>query len=145
MDSHLRWRTLRDQNTGRASTEEEQALFDHCSQHLLEQNRRAVGYGQCLYRGPDGTKCALGAAIADLYYDPSLERCDFEDDAVRTALRRTGWQMELIRVSLLECLQMVHDEIVPEDWVMALRDVARSHSLCWQVVWPIPLSDEEEE
>ena len=42
-------------------------------EHLRQQGKPSVGpNGACLYRGPDGTKCAIGALIPDECYNESL-------------------------------------------------------------------------
>lgn len=52
------------------------ALLKTMSEHLFTQGRLSVGPGgQCLYRGPDGLKCAVGAIIPDSAYEPVIEGC----------------------------------------------------------------------
>ena len=44
----------------------DQELFDAVVTHLLGMDGRcATGEGACLYRGPDGTACAVGALMTD--------------------------------------------------------------------------------
>ncbi len=51
-----------------------QEIFDKVKAHLLAQGKRAVnGDGNCMYRGMDGTKCAVGCLIPDELYTPLLE------------------------------------------------------------------------
>ena len=45
-----------------------QEIFDTVSVHLLTQNEKSQEsdfYRSCLYRGPNGTKCAVGCLIKD--------------------------------------------------------------------------------
>lgn len=51
-----------------------QEIFDTVSVHLLTQNEKSQEssfYSSCLYRGPNGTKCAVGCLIKDEFYQPS--------------------------------------------------------------------------
>lgn len=55
-----------------------QEIFDTVTRHLAKQGRRAVvktEYGdlRCVYRAPDGSKCAAGALLPDDSYDPEME------------------------------------------------------------------------
>ena len=49
-----------------------QEMFDKVCQHLRTQKKRSFksdfnesSQGTCVYRGPNGTKCAVGALIPD--------------------------------------------------------------------------------
>lgn len=60
-----------------------QAVFDHIVRHLARQRRRSASAPAertlmslkptCLYRGPEGTMCAVGALIPDELYHPEME------------------------------------------------------------------------
>ena len=56
-----------------------QEIFDKVAKHLLTQPRSFVnsdvvkGKIRCLYRGPNGTKCAAGCLIPDDEYNESFE------------------------------------------------------------------------
>ena len=54
-----------------------QAIFNKVVKHLRKQGKRAgVGEAedfQCLYRAPDGTKCAVGCLLKDDEYSPIME------------------------------------------------------------------------
>jgi hypothetical protein len=51
----------------------EQEIFDTVVRHLKKQGRRAVDRGQCVYRHPEGLKCAVGCLISDAEYYPRME------------------------------------------------------------------------
>ncbi len=109
-----------------------QEIFDFVATHLFTQGTAAVNKsGACRYRGPDGTKCAVGALIPDdeysvkmegksslevgrqgvSYHSPTLARLNEKDPGISYLLRR---------------LQTVHDSI--ERWASteAMReDLAR--------------------
>lgn len=53
---------------------EAQEIFNKVATHLLTQGKRSVASdGSCMYRGPEGTKCAIGCLIEDDEYHPLLE------------------------------------------------------------------------
>lgn len=66
-------------NTLPATTLDRQlALIDYVKDALIKQNAQssyadAVGITLCQYRGPNGTKCAIGHLIPDEMYDPVFE------------------------------------------------------------------------
>jgi len=47
-----------------------QEIFDTVAEHLLKQGKQSKAPGDkgCRYRGPDGTKCAVGVLIPDADY-----------------------------------------------------------------------------
>ena len=122
-------------------------IWERVSAHLLRQGRRATrdgGYHGCMYRGRDGTSCAVGCLIPDEAYDPDME------DAAVTQLDVTpeGWwtpdvwhtgqlkrrralahaleasgipATEENRTTLID-LQRIHDLVVPEEWELRLRE-----------------------
>lgn len=53
-----------------------QEIFETVARHLFKQGRQSknpdLGAG-CMYRGPDGTMCAIGALIPDEVYHPCME------------------------------------------------------------------------
>jgi hypothetical protein len=54
-----------------------QAIFDTVVAHLGKQGRPAINTeNSCLYRGPDGTKCAVGFLLKDKQYKPEMEGRD---------------------------------------------------------------------
>lgn len=49
-------------------------MFDKMLEHLRAQGCRSVDeFDSCLYRGPNGTKCAVGALIPDEKYSKDME------------------------------------------------------------------------
>lgn len=95
-----------------------QEAFDKVVQHLKTQKEQSFGpftnqYGNtqhsCLYRGPDGLKCAVGALIPDEEYKP-----EFEGLAVLSLMRRKPASLIGLDRDLLLELQRVHDSI--DDW-----------------------------
>jgi len=98
---------------GNASTYTNQSVFDYVCQHLAKQGRRSARddedrdtpYG-CLYRGPEGTMCAVGCLIPDAEYDKSIEGMSILN------MKESQVPIELIpfkRNELLYKLQDAHD------------------------------------
>lgn len=89
---------------------------------LLKQGKRSVmlsGYDRCMYRGPNGTKCAVGMLIPDeLYYK------EIESAAARALPRILGVKMRSDKIDLLEDLQSIHDERGAEYWRIELLRLA---------------------
>src|SRR5215510_14994918 len=100
----------------------EQAIFDQVATHLLRQNERAVDSKSldCMYRTPDGLKCAVGCLITDEEYRPDME------GKTILLLCELGWlhQRFLDHINFLCDLQRVHDCYLPNQWREDLRDIA---------------------
>lgn len=97
-----------------AMTAPEQEIFDFVLAKIREQGRPSYSPegGTCYYRGPDGTKCAVGHLIPDEIYSSFMEgmnpwalRHDFVRAAPKsvTAVPRAGW------TTFLGGLQLAHD------------------------------------
>ena len=124
-----------------------QEIYDKVKAHLLAQGRPAMFQGSCVYRSPNGLKCAVGCLITDEAYDEDLEgvpvRCLLgcnEDDeetvaAYEQMLRQSGIDTsnkELVR--MLSALQYAHDDGVSDahvtwDIQARLRRVAMQFNL----------------
>lgn len=115
-----------------------QQVFDAVCVHLAQQGERsklsdtpaAPSFAGCLYRGPRGLRCAVGALIRDHEYDPITE-----GQPVSCA-----WLPERLapHTMLLFRLQRVHDTWATEDWPIMLEQVARDYELrfdCAQLPW----------
>ncbi len=94
-----------------------QEVFDQVARHLLTQNQKSMGSDRCLYRGPNGLKCAAGCLIGDDEYDPLF-------DSLTSSLTSTGWgslvNNNLVpkdHQELIVELQQVHDQLqVHSNW-----------------------------
>ena len=89
-----------------------QEAFETVAKHLLAQGRPSKNEkGMCVYRGPDGLKCAVGALIPDEAYDPRMEDiyasmviAQFDDlEFLKEA------NLEVNGERLLDVLQELHD------------------------------------
>ncbi len=91
-----------------------QEIFNKVLAHLRTQGRASTSNTNmsCLYRGPDGDKCAVGCLIPDDKYDPAMEGRRAEDvlgewpDAL-------GFPATYYTLELLRYLQCAHDQYMP--------------------------------
>lgn len=97
-----------------------QEIFDTVARHLFTQGERSAEPvldddgeeidTECLYRGPDGRSCAIGALLPDAAY-----RKDMEGRGAAQLCRQwsdvlPAWMPP--NVDLLEDLQIIHDRAV---------------------------------
>lgn len=123
-----------------------QEIFDTVARHLHKQGKRAGKYDndsrdeadfRCLYRGPEGTKCAVGCLIPDELYDPNIEGLSVSD--IKDVLLKAG----IGAFALLGQLQNVHDTAwsweQPGGLCNRLTAVAKDYGLNAAVIeelWP---------
>jgi hypothetical protein len=119
------------------STQEElQEVFDRIARHLLRQGQKSkkADSNACLYRGPEGLKCAVGILIPDTLYSEKLEDRMVTDSRVWEALEKAGIVRSRDMEALLVCLQVVHDSYRPVNWRAELREVAERFDLSPEVL-----------
>jgi len=99
-----------------------QQIFTTVYKHLLSQRAQSANLaGDCVYRGRNGHKCAIGVLISDEDYRPSLE-----GQAVGFLLAKGGCLQHLGKEhELLNMLQAIHDEVNVELWQVELKRVAK--------------------
>jgi hypothetical protein len=116
-----------------------QKVFDIVSDHLLTQmesssvpHSELEGEDFCLYRNPNGLKCAIGCLIADEVYRPELEDKDVLEkdvlDAIQCSLSERVTKEDLY---LLMDLQMIHDVYEPLEWRKELEACAKDYKLAF--------------
>lgn len=110
-----------------------QEIFNRIAEHLRTQGRPSLSEeNDCLYRGPNGLRCAIGAIIPDYKY-----RRSFEDRTINTLILRhfPRWKKH---EDLLSDLQELHDKadirtvaglFHKRKLTSGLRVIARRHSL----------------
>lgn len=109
-----------------------QALFNKVVRHLRRQGERSVGptarwWQQCMYRGPNGLKCAIGCLIPDEKYRKSIEKHVVGyHGPIREA---AGISDDPIQISLAWTLQDAHDSYNPIMWESIFRKIARRYNL----------------
>lgn len=101
-----------------------QEVFDQAATHLLRQGVQSINSKTCMYRSPEGLKCAAGCFISDEEYLTS-----YEGRSWNLLLDLPGHHRELIRK-----LQELHDYRHPNKWGKALRALARDEGLSAHVV-----------
>lgn len=124
---------------------EAQEIFDKVATHLFTQGCRSAAYpkdtmGVCLYRGPNGTSCAVGVLIPDELYALEMESDTItdllEEDVICGKWKLPSWMHE--NEAMLTSLQGAHD--YPGNWYItanmqrALRNVAKSYRLSADVL-----------
>ena len=122
---------------------EAQEIFDKVATHLFTQGCRSAPNhkdtaGVCLYRGPNGTSCAVGVLIPDEIYAQEMEGVTITNllDEEDNDWKLPSWMHE--NEALLTSLQGVHD--FPGNWYStanmqrALRNVAKSCRLSADVL-----------
>ena len=85
----------------------------------------------CLYRGPNGTKCFVGALIPDKYYSSGKEG----GGGLAETPSRVGDLMKSLGhdVALLNACQDIHDDFEPEVWEGMFEQLADSQGLVYYV------------
>ena len=122
-----------------------QEIFDKVVNHMLTQNKRSakerphLGSQACLYRGPNGLKCAVGCLIPDSEYSTAFDNPDISTGIKRLlvkmpefalALREGGVPTDDDRiVNMLASLQNVHDLVHTRRWRHELEEKARVFGL----------------
>lgn len=103
-----------------------QRVFDVVAAHLLAQGHRAKEItGSCLYRAPNGDRCAIGVLIPDALYTPSLEGNSVEKLIVKEAISPHYGAIHAEDMSFLVTFQSIHDSINPVAWRTVLMDFAQ--------------------
>ena len=118
-----------------------QEIFDTVSVHLLTQNKKSQEssfYSSCLYRGPNGTKCAVGCLIKDEFYDSSLENYIADSFCVINALELSGIVISEEIECLLVGLQNIHDTQEVSDWPNLLTNKGKEFNLDTSIIDLIP-------
>lgn len=110
-----------------------QQIFDKVAEHLLTQKERSIKNGKCLYRGPYGLKCAIGALIPDELYKPEWDNECLNSDALPLDLFEAICINYEEQSNTLYYLQDLHDAVKTEEWKEALIAFASSRHLDYSV------------
>ena len=106
-----------------------QEVFTKVKNHLLSQMKHSKNGESCLYRGPDGLKCAIGALIPDDLYTPDLESNDI--DHLLEICPEIASLFHGVDGELLAGLQILHDHQPPSQWSAELRAIAATYNLIY--------------
>lgn len=115
---------MTDESTGQDETKEiamssptvtTAEIFNRVALHLLTQREQCKEGSMCRYRGPNGTKCAVGCLITDEHYVGGLEGEAYtygpRDNSVRQAVRNSlGRELTDEENHMLLELQHLHDD-----------------------------------
>lgn len=101
-----------------------QEVFDYIANHLLAQNSRSIDPKTkvCLYRGPEGKKCAAGVLFDDSEYNPDYE------GVVWIALH-IDKKFTSKHSALIQELQNMHDNTPAANWAFDLKQIAYKYNL----------------
>jgi len=99
---------------------DKQLIFDTAVNGIREQGKRAIKDTKCVYRAPDGCKCAVGHMIPDDKYDPRLENFTASAKEIIYSLApEFGVEYNQESGEFLRGLQVCHDaalgSVVPSD------------------------------
>lgn len=114
----------------------EQTAFNIVKNHLLTQMTKSMGknnFGdtQCLYRGPNGTKCAIGALITDEEYK-RIEDKEFQSYGVYVLFSLQLESLKELDSDFLGELQIIHDEYEVTSWKNQLEIFAEKYNLQYE-------------
>lgn len=102
-----------------------QETFFTIVNHLRKQNCKSINENEeCLYRGPNGTKCAIGCLIPDDKYSILLEGLTATSYKVQNLLKSLGYNEEIL--GLLIDLQNIHDHYPVDQWEKQFQLSART-------------------
>jgi len=118
-----------------------QEIFDTVATHLFNQGKQSYDNHKCLYRGPNGTKCAVGCLLPDRYYQESMD-WGWGGMNVRALIERNYKVPTWFKpnVDLLYFLQLVHDDMGGRNWKStqnmkkALNKVAVRYNLSSEIL-----------
>lgn len=105
-----------------------QEVFNIVSTHLLTQGQMSLDDSMCMYRSPNGMKCAAGALIPDNEYKPEFEK-KLWDTLVHSRFVENKFVEEIKE------LQIIHDDgnVDPEQcvsfWRRKLIEFAKKYNL----------------
>lgn len=108
-----------------------QEMYDKVCRHLAKQKKRCATDVGCLYRGPNGMKCAVGALIPNSLYDWKMDEGYYrisELYSVYPAVRKFfGWRNR----GFLNRLQELHDSKYnnADNMRRELQDIAKYFKL----------------
>ena len=88
-----------------------QILFDTVITHLLNQKVQSINESaNCLYRGPNGTSCAVGCLIPDEMYDKDMDNMNEDSSIAYVVEHFVTPDYFKDHIELLKRLQEIHDQ-----------------------------------
>ena len=106
----------------------DQEAFDKMVRHMRLQGEKCTDEtGNCVYRGLDGMKCAVGAIIPDTEY-----RWEFDNSIESSQIENIIDQIPSLRdvdLDILMEMQYIHDSLPNDRWEANFESIAKSHGL----------------
>ena len=100
-----------------------QEVYSQVRKHMLAQGVKSIQEGEgCVYRGPNGLKCAAGCLIADEEYLAEMERHPWKFLVNKGLVPNRHSQ-------LIAKLQRIHDIDNAQDWEQCLNNLATDFNL----------------
>ena len=107
-----------------------QEIFTEIVTHLLKQNAKAMDEEEhCMYRGSNGTMCAVGCLIPDELYNEKMEGDRIGEVLAENPKLQNFFDLDEEGEQLLRHCQSVHDGYDPEDWKKLLEGLAKDFDL----------------
>lgn len=101
-----------------------QEAFNKMVQHLRFQKVESISKdGTCMYRGPNGLKCAVGALIPDEEY-----RLEFEKSIASNVAKKCP-SLDGIDKNFLDKMQNAHDNVAIRFWEDEFKEIAEEFDL----------------
>lgn len=104
-----------------------QEAFDTMVRHLRKQGRKSQDDERqtCLYRGPNGLKCAVGALIPDEEYRPEWD----EKGMSASKIVKCCHALQGVDSNLLSIMQTIHDHCSITNWEAHFKSTASNYGL----------------
>ena len=118
-----------------------QEIFDLVVEHALKQKKQSYDnlLEMCKYRGPSGTKCFVGFLIPDELYFGEMEGKlisvvleEFPKVAEYLLGNNINPELKKKKRCLLEDLQELHDNYMPNRWKDELEGLSVQYELKWK-------------
>lgn len=107
-----------------------QMIADRIATHLLTQREKSRDVvGLCLYRGPNGRKCAIGILIPDSKYKKKMEGGGIMLQPLARILQEEIGCCSVQESAFLIAFQNIHDCFHPHEWLYGLCRVYKAQSL----------------
>jgi len=104
-------------------------VFAKAADGILKQGVISAGEDGCCFKyRSNGLKCTIGFLIDDEQYNSDLEGQDTNSTQVKRALMKSG----VVEWDLVDDLQWLHDNVVPENWLSLLVKLAEHHKIKWK-------------
>ena len=104
-----------------------QEAFDVMVRHLRKQGCKSVSEdgSKCLYRGPNGLMCAVGALIPDEEYRPEWD----ERGLSASKIVKCCHALQGVDSNLLSIMQTIHDHCSITNWEEHFKITASTYDL----------------